>query len=82
MQLHCSTRRSMFHLSKNALLLLFLVLQKITWNDPDELESYITRLQSITERLASENRRLRKCHLLLIDKVTVACVVIHVYSCM
>ena len=41
----------------------------ITWDNPDELEEYISRLQSAADRLTSENRRLRKCHGTLIDKV-------------
>ena len=41
----------------------------ITWDNPEELEEYISRLQSAADRLTSENRRLRKCHGTLIDKV-------------
>ena len=41
----------------------------ITWDNPDELEEYISRLQSAADRLTSENRRLRKCHGTLVDKV-------------
>ena len=41
----------------------------ITWDSPDELEEYISRLQSAADRLTSENRRLRKCHGTLVDKV-------------
>ncbi len=44
---------------------------KVTWDDPKELESFIINLQSIADRLTSENRRLRKCHNTLIDKVHV-----------
>ena len=43
----------------------------ITWDNPDELEEYISRLQSAADRLTSENRRLRKCHGTLVDKVLV-----------
>ena len=41
----------------------------ITWDNPDELEEYISRLRSAADRLTSENRRLRKCHGTLVDKV-------------
>ena len=41
----------------------------ITWDNPDELEEYISRLRSAADCLTSENRRLRKCHDTLIDKV-------------
>ena len=43
----------------------------ITWDNPDELEEYISRLQSAADRLTSENRRLRKCHGALTDKVLI-----------
>ena len=41
----------------------------VTWDTPNELEVYIKQLESITERLTTENRRLRKCHNILIEKV-------------
>lgn len=44
---------------------------QVTWDSPNELESYIGQLQSIADRLTSENRRLRKCHNTLIEKVLV-----------
>ena len=50
---------------------------QITWDSPRELEEYISKLQGAAERLTSENRRLRKCHGMLTDKVCVcvcACV--------
>ena len=47
---------------------------QVTWDNPKELESFISQLESITDRLTTENRRLRKCHTSLIDKVDV-----HVY---
>ncbi|KAJ3130163.1 Cytoplasmic dynein 2 heavy chain 1 [Nowakowskiella sp. JEL0407] len=34
----------------------------ITWENPAEVENYITRLQIAAERLTSANRRLRKLH--------------------
>ena len=42
---------------------------QVTWDNPKELESFISQLESITDRLTTENRRLRKCHTTLIDKV-------------
>ena len=49
----------------------------ITWDNPGELEEYISRLQSAADRLTSENRRLRKCHGILLDKVYIHA---HTYS--
>ena len=43
---------------------------QITWDSPEELEGYIKKLQSAADKLTSENRRLRKCHGLLTDKVS------------
>jgi hypothetical protein len=42
---------------------------QITWDNPEELESYIERLQAAAERLTSENRKLRKAHMVVCDKV-------------
>jgi dynein heavy chain 2 len=42
---------------------------QITWDNPDELEDYIQRLQAAADRLTSENRRLRKSHFVVCDKV-------------
>ena len=44
---------------------------QVTWDNPTELESYINKLQAAADRLTSENRRLRKCHQKMIDKVLV-----------
>ena len=41
----------------------------VTWDAPDELESYIKKLQAAADRLATENRRLRKNHFVICDKV-------------
>lgn len=41
----------------------------VTWDDPVELEAYIVKLQAAADRLTSENRRLRKSHQLITDKV-------------
>ena len=42
---------------------------QITWDNPEELEAYIGKLQSAAERLTTENRRLRKWHFTVSDKV-------------
>uniref|UniRef100_A0A3Q3LA71 Dynein cytoplasmic 2 heavy chain 1 n=1 Tax=Labrus bergylta TaxID=56723 RepID=A0A3Q3LA71_9LABR len=42
---------------------------QITWDNPKELEAYITKLQSAAEKLSTENRKLRKWHTDFIDKV-------------
>ena len=42
---------------------------QVTWDNPTELESYISKLQAAADRLTSENRRLRKCHQNISDKV-------------
>uniref|UniRef100_A0A8D0H431 Cytoplasmic dynein 2 heavy chain 1 n=1 Tax=Sphenodon punctatus TaxID=8508 RepID=A0A8D0H431_SPHPU len=43
----------------------------ITWNNPKELEAYIQKLQSAAERLATDNRKLRKWHTNFTEKVVV-----------
>lgn len=43
---------------------------QITWDNPEQLEEYIGKLQSAADRLTSENRRLRKCHGILTEKVS------------
>uniref|UniRef100_A0A7N9ATV1 Cytoplasmic dynein 2 heavy chain 1 n=1 Tax=Mastacembelus armatus TaxID=205130 RepID=A0A7N9ATV1_9TELE len=42
---------------------------QITWDNPKELEVYIAKLQSVAEKLSTENRKLRKWHTDFIDKV-------------
>lgn len=42
---------------------------QVTWDSPAELEAYIDKLQNAADRLTSENRRLRKCHHNICDKV-------------
>uniref|UniRef100_A0A3P8WNV8 Cytoplasmic dynein 2 heavy chain 1 n=1 Tax=Cynoglossus semilaevis TaxID=244447 RepID=A0A3P8WNV8_CYNSE len=42
---------------------------QITWDNPKELEVYISKLQSAAEKLSTENRKLRKWHTDFIDKV-------------
>uniref|UniRef100_F7FIP1 Dynein cytoplasmic 2 heavy chain 1 n=1 Tax=Monodelphis domestica TaxID=13616 RepID=F7FIP1_MONDO len=44
---------------------------QITWDNPKELEGYIQKLQSAAERLATENRKLRKWHATFCEKVVV-----------
>ena len=41
----------------------------VTWDNPEELEAYIVKLQAAADRLTSENRRLRKSHQTIQDKV-------------
>ncbi|OWF37256.1 Cytoplasmic dynein 2 heavy chain 1 [Mizuhopecten yessoensis] len=41
---------------------------EITWDNPDELDHYIKKLQKAAERLTTENRRLRKSHNTVCDK--------------
>ena len=43
---------------------------QITWDNPKELEVYITKLQSAAEKLSTENRKLRKWHMDFTEKVT------------
>jgi len=42
---------------------------QITWDNPRELEVYISKLQSAAEKLSTENRKLRKWHTDFIAKV-------------
>ncbi|KAM4627347.1 cytoplasmic dynein 2 heavy chain 1 [Polymixia lowei] len=42
---------------------------QITWDNPKELEVYITKLQSAAEKLSTENRKLRKWHTDFTEKV-------------
>ena len=42
---------------------------QVTWDNPPELEAYIDKLQAAADQLTSENRRLRKCHYNISDKV-------------
>uniref|UniRef100_H2ZEZ6 Cytoplasmic dynein 2 heavy chain 1 n=1 Tax=Ciona savignyi TaxID=51511 RepID=H2ZEZ6_CIOSA len=42
----------------------------ITWDRPEELEEYITKLQQAADKLTTENRRLRKQHNVICDKVS------------
>lgn len=44
---------------------------QVTWDNPSELEAYIDKLQAAADRLTSENRRLRKCHYNISDKVQI-----------
>lgn len=48
---------------------------QITWDNPKELEVYITKLQSAAEKLSTENRKLRKWHTDFIDKVQFDCII-------
>lgn len=42
---------------------------QVTWDNPPELEAYIDKLQAAADKLTSENRRLRKYHQNINDKV-------------
>lgn len=42
---------------------------QVTWDNPTELENYINKLQKAADRLTTENRRLRKCHHIIGEKV-------------
>ncbi|GAB5577021.1 cytoplasmic dynein 2 heavy chain 1 isoform X12 [Prionailurus iriomotensis] len=42
---------------------------QITWDNPKELEAYIQKLQNAAQRLATENRKLRKWHTTFCEKV-------------
>lgn len=42
---------------------------QISWDNPKELDVYITKLQSVAEKLSVENRKLRKWHTDFVDKV-------------
>ena len=39
---------------------------QITWDNPDDLERYLLNLQAAAEKLATENRKLRRLH----DRIT------------
>ncbi|KAL4440929.1 hypothetical protein ABPG74_009342 [Tetrahymena malaccensis] len=41
----------------------------ITWNNADELEDYIKKVQEAANDIMNENRRLRKLHMSLIEQV-------------
>ncbi|XP_067663541.1 cytoplasmic dynein 2 heavy chain 1-like isoform X1 [Haliotis asinina] len=42
---------------------------QVTWDNPEELESYIKKLQASADRLTTENRKLRKSHNIVCEKV-------------
>eukprot|EP01135_Chromosphaera_perkinsii_P005308 Nk52_evm1s338 gene=Nk52_evmTU1s338 len=42
---------------------------KITWSNPGDLENYIFKLQTAAEKLTSQNRKLRKYHLMACEKI-------------
>ena len=41
----------------------------VTWDNTQEVEAYIKKLQTVAEKLTTDNRRLRKCHSMMTDKV-------------
>lgn len=46
---------------------------QVTWDNPKEVENYITKLQIVAEKLTTDNRKLRKCHNMMIEKVQKFC---------
>jgi dynein heavy chain 2 len=42
---------------------------QVTWDNPEQLEAYIRKLQAAADRLTTENRKLRKSHTVVSDKV-------------
>jgi len=41
----------------------------VTWQDPIEIDTYIKQVQNKATELISENRRLRKVHITIIDMI-------------
>ena len=41
----------------------------MTWDNPEELQRYIKKLQAAAETLTTENRKLRRCHITVSEKV-------------
>ena len=41
----------------------------VTWDNPEQLEAYIRKLQAAADRLTTENRKLRKSHNIVSEKV-------------
>ena len=42
---------------------------QVTWDNPEQLEAYIRKLQAAADRLTTENRKLRKSHYIVSEKV-------------
>lgn len=42
---------------------------QVTWDNPEQLEAYIKKLQHAADRLTTENRKLRKSHFVVSEKV-------------
>ena len=49
----------------------------VTWDNPVEVENYIKKLQTAADRLSTENRKLRKKHFIMGEKVLFAISPIH-----
>jgi len=43
--------------------------QTVTWKDPLEVEQYIKQVQQQANELISENRRLRKMHMAVVEQI-------------
>ena len=41
----------------------------VTWDNPTEVEKYIKKLQTAADRLSTDNRKLRKKHIFMGEKV-------------
>lgn len=41
----------------------------VTWDNPTEVETYTKKLQMAADRLSTENRKLRKKHIIMGEKV-------------
>ncbi len=41
----------------------------VTWDNPAEVEKYIKKLQAAANKMSLDNRRLRKKHILMGEKV-------------
>jgi len=42
----------------------------VTWDNPEELDSYVRKLQDAANRLMTENTRLKKSHATIGNKVS------------
>ncbi|XP_025088458.1 cytoplasmic dynein 2 heavy chain 1-like isoform X3 [Pomacea canaliculata] len=42
---------------------------QVTWDNPEQLEAYIRKLQAAADQLTTENRKLRKSHYIVSEKV-------------
>ena len=52
----------------------------VTWDNPVEVENYIKKLQTAADRLSTENRKLRKKHFIMGEKVLFTISLIHRFT--